>query len=796
MLSRRQNGVEQMQSDGAPWWARLKGKVQGWLKYYWLCLLLLFTALISYIGVLCYQAQIPGDRAQYQVWVTQEIGQGEDRVLLSISYPRELRLESPGELRPISVWLWKATSTASPIPTPAQTFTPTSTSPSSTSILTNALPITPTPTGTPQPWVIAFSPHDAGILFTNQEGVPMAPQVALTPGLKSAAPAVLYIQRAPLVTAPVTVVLNASVYHAGAIPVSTLSAPIELESAHAAACRHFKLLLYGGPAAPLLALAAALIAFSREEWQRRREQEQTEKRQRTLAQVRQLAHFKMQPTQLLLEYWKIREQNRDDADIIERLDNTITEILDPDNLLTATQEWFGELDDERASRVVTLALEQDMKNEIVLAFACVLEYVHQDTTEALPDEQAKKIAHAINQINAVCDDKGKERANQLLADLARKQQWDESQIKAFAVAWGSLRWLELWPASPPADLPAVSEWLKAIGWKFNPFGPEMAELDPRLWQYRVDAVLSQARGKKPTLVFGSPGSGKTATALLLAYDCEDPPASPREAGAFPVCHSLESLGSNFRLYATTIVDATAQALARYLTRRADGFLDLAMPRKYGVARLLSLWAGSREHLEAELQRVGPAQGTFERLVHVITAMYYPVSYERYLDDLANVLSSALPAGFDSLYLLLDLPATSTKPRLKEMVAENLRPLMDLAVPMATRGVYLKLFLPDTLRLYLDNLTIYKVVSLTWDQDNLAHMLEYRLQAAGGNSLTAVCGPGVPADPSPDRRLVQAAAGSPRQLVRLGNELLRTHVEHAPDDLLLSVQAIDDVLGAL
>ena len=114
--------------------------------------------------------------------------------------------------------------------------------------------------------------------------------------------------------------------------------------------------------------------------------------------------------------------------------------------------------------------------------------------------------------------------------------------------------------------------------------------------------------------------------------------------------------------------------------------------------------------------------------------------------------------------------------------------------MAAREVYLKFFLPAPLRPYLHNLSIGTVVTLEWNSDDLEKMIKDRIYAAssGKPSLTALCGPDVPRDPSVDQRLAQAAKGSPRRLLRLGNEIIVTHVQRAPKDPRLSVKDIENV----
>lgn len=256
-------------------------KIRAWLRSCWKLVALFLVALAIYAFTSSYQAQKPGAEAKHQAWATATVLWQSERPLLSIAYPKELRLESPGESRPIYVWLWRETPTPGPSPTP--TATP-SLTPAPTGMLspTQAAEATPLPTPTPRPWIVAFAPHDAGILFTDQKGAPVAPQVALTPGSESAAPAVLYVQRAPLAEEAELLDLSVSVYGPDRAPAGNASLPtlpVEMEGGYVAWRRHLGDLLCG-PTTFLVTAAAALVAFVVQEWRRRSEREEQERQRR------------------------------------------------------------------------------------------------------------------------------------------------------------------------------------------------------------------------------------------------------------------------------------------------------------------------------------------------------------------------------------------------------------------------------------------------------------------------------------------------------------------------------------
>lgn len=766
-----------------------------WIKDYKFCLFLLVVALLSYLFVLGYQARKASNEARYQVWVTQEIDDG--NVILSIAYPNKLRLESPAETRAISIWLQKMTPTPGPSLTPTPTPTPKPNLTATPTLAPIASPI-PTATATPHPWTVSFTPHNDGILFTDRDGEPIAPQVALTPGAESAAPAVLYAQRAPLATAIPSTTLALSVYNPDVTPVltSTLPSAVSLERKSKADWRHFWDLLCG-PTTPILVLASSLVAFATKEWRRRSELEKEERRRKTFAEVERLANLASQPKAMLERYWELQERTESELEwrnerVIRRLNEILEEKLTSEDLLKTASEWLSELDYEKAESCINLSLAWGDKNGKASTFEYVLDYVPKiRMEEPLPEENAKNLVRKLHQLDGILGDK--EGFNWLLADLVKAQDWEQDKLEELEISGKSIHWLALWPNERPTDPPAVSNWLdQHTDLKFNPFGPERAELDTQLQRYGVSGVFEQARGRNPTVVFGQSGSGKTAAAFLLAYECENPYPSPCDTGSFPMYWSPLNIpnvhNGSFLMQTACMV---AQSIARYLVRRPNVFLDLSVPSKYSVVRLLSLWTTSAEHLEAEMQRAGTVWGASERLVREAIEIYSEIVPEQCLSDFPKLLADALPAGFDTLYLIIDLPSKFPNLHIMKSISENLNQLLGMTEKLADRDVYIKLFLPRTLRLHLD-LSDCEVSTLAWSKRELSVMLENRIRAAGGYSLTALCGPGVS---DPIGRLVRAANGLPRRLVYIGNKLLTTHVQRAPQDPKLSVEDIDSVLGS-
>jgi hypothetical protein len=367
----------------------------------------------------------------------------------------------------------------------------------------------------------------------------------------------------------------------------------------------------------------------------------------------------------------------------------------------------------------------------------------------------------------------------------------------------SPRWVTLWPSKRPDLSQPFRSWLEIAELAFNPFGPEFAELDPRLVQFYVNPFEEDIRGARPVITFGKPGSGKTAAALLLAFNCNDPPESPRESGTFPVYYHPLRPGALLQCdpcaYLRMIARATVHAIVHYLALKPNGFLELLPARQERLGELLLICAGSRGYLARQL-REAAADTASSRLLHAFDLLDADVRSADELDEREwlNLLHSAWPAEFTHSYMLVEV--ANVRPGEEQAAATQLRPLIDLGVPLATADIHLKVFVPEALEPGLDDLPGFDVVQLEWSKENLRQLLQRRIHqasglgsAAGRDSLEALCHSSAK-DMGVDDLLI-AAVGTPRDLVHLGNRLLEIHVARISDKLLSSPEDIepDDVL---
>ncbi|MEM4724820.1 MAG: hypothetical protein QXP01_07390 [Candidatus Hadarchaeum sp.] len=345
-------------------------------------------------------------------------------------------------------------------------------------------------------------------------------------------------------------------------------------------------------------------------------------------------------------------------------------------------------------------------------------------------------------------------------------------------------WLSWRPEASPNPSTPLTEWLKKIGLQADPFWPEEAELDPYLAFYKGGPIIKQIDEKKPSVLFAPPGSGRTAAALCVCR-------SYQQGGIFPVYYVPPIETGNSRCaHLLEMARVTAAKIACYLSYHSEGFLALSLPRQHNLARLLSLWASSPGCLEAELQRLAPEWGVKRSLIYTLRDIYPAASLQQELseEECLDLLDNARPCGFDGFYWIIDPPGLLSSAYILSVV-QFVHSLYDLGTRLASRRVYVKLLLPDSLVPYC---RMTEAITLKcWDNQDLAYLLDTWLEkrAASEEPLESLF---YPSGSEVVERLVEAADGSPRRLTRLGHALLEAHArrwveEHQRSERLEAVK---------
>lgn len=348
-------------------------------------------------------------------------------------------------------------------------------------------------------------------------------------------------------------------------------------------------------------------------------------------------------------------------------------------------------------------------------------------------------------------------------------------------------WLALWPENRTVAPPLVARGVQALGLRCNPFGLERAEMDPRLGEYgyRLPDIWEYLSSPQPLVVIGGPGSGKTALALLLAYDCQFPPGKPRREGTLPVyLLPYESpFPSSDETSCRYLLDQVARSVAEALLQNIARYPYLFTEQNpEGQAAIVSLWTaflgkGSGDNLGPHLLRAGlREEGTGRKVWEEVRKMANAVITP---DETAllEFLGAARPAGFQRTEVLMDWGAEPAAPRCTA-IARSMEAFLRVMPALAARDVHVKVFLHRTAYPAPGWESAVPLVELTWREEDLRGMLQLRLGHAGISSLQEVYSDVAGLCPDPDAHLVRRAKSCPRSLIRLGNQML-ARVESFP-----------------
>jgi len=519
----------------------------------------------------------------------------------------------------------------------------------------------------------------------------------------------------------------------------------------------------------LLAFVTGLLGFGAQQWRSIVEEsrDRRERRQKALEELENLrTYFREKHYRSALSlYWTLWEKCRKmwgDLDVEKDL-QALWDKMAPQPL----QEWVRLC--EEGFTFVSLS----KRTLEALVWGWRLDREHREQAEAL----LKKVVapERLEELKSLVQDN-----LDLLRSEAIGQRLDALECAGLSGEQRtSLNALQSWrgePLSFPApwtgvtrspDPPDMAQRLQEWGFVYNPFGPEWAESDPRLEDYGVwPASLEEARGFRPALVFGSTGSGKTAAALLLWHKCLNPPGNPEEPGVFPVRLEVGHWPGSPEEWLDAIGRAVAEALLQVCVRAP--YSPFEGKNGPAIGRLLSCYLEA-PILEARLRGMGLTETERDYIVSEIeefsAGRTRPDSVE-----LKHLLGAARPEGMQATYLILDSPFHS----LNGNLSSSLACLAGLAFPLTSARLYLKIFVPDTLQSTLQPSWPLSPLYLAWSEEELREVLQTRLQKASNGQVERLGTLRLDTrySPDPDTWLVQQAQGSPRRLVRLGNQMLR------------------------
>lgn len=385
-----------------------------------------------------------------------------------------------------------------------------------------------------------------------------------------------------------------------------------------------------------------------------------------------------------------------------------------------------------------------------------------------PAEQTQSLLWAYNNL----DDEWRSRAASALISMEKAfPEWTEEAWRAvlgicpaITLGRGLVAIPDLW----------ILQGLQHLGLRVNPFGSEVAEADAYLLKARVIPSWWRKLEALPSgLFFTAPGGGRTAAALLLAYDVL------LWRSAFPIyCQVAETpLGLD------DLARWTAKAVARYIALSPISFTRCSYSAKTAIKRLLSSYLPTDPVVylqQVGLPSVGEGGKVLEEFKTHLAASPDPVLSP---SDLLALLGEARPADFPRTLIMADVQGT-VEDREAALHFYALGDALDRV------GVTFQAFLAvspsSPLRRYGE--------FLEWLAEDLRSLLQRRLRLLSSDeSLDAWCdGKEKWEGPSAEERFIAAAGQSPQTLIRLGNALLRRIGER---EQLLTSQDLDDVLDS-
>ncbi len=363
-----------------------------------------------------------------------------------------------------------------------------------------------------------------------------------------------------------------------------------------------------------------------------------------------------------------------------------------------------------------------------------------------------------------------------------------------------LNWPLLWRTMRPLSTTQVDNWWRAVRLAFNPFGPEQAERDPDLPKRAVypDVLHECLSSRRTTIIFGATGSGKTACARLLAYSCIHPESGPPEAKSYPVLHTIPTNAENQEFdndLSKVFAFMLARSLVPFFTRNVEQFGALPDNVKLATAFCLVHGFGSTSRVKTQFRLDGMKDNEeHKQLWNEIIALIQDVQpYEPNSEEWLHIFAIARPFAFEQTYLIIDVAGRDGQEAI--VLAKYLQSLIEYWMKIEVSNVYLKLLLPDSIQPHLRIPGDIITCKLEWPDAKLLEMLEGRMRDKDGRRIyfnqlfdenTGYA--------NPAKVLVEAAKGSPRRLIRIGNRLLEVHVSQKPIPETLSYHSLERAIA--
>jgi hypothetical protein len=653
---------------------------------------------------------------------------------------------------------------------------------------------------------VNLGPLGSGLEFTDENGasIPATALLTLASSESAAPPSRVYVRRAPvndLEPVALSVRVRAVDAQGASTFLSTVSADeeppvIRLESERASRWRHLLASLFTpGPLQWMFTAVAGIVGV----WQVYKDfqQRQEERRERTLERRRvqreriEAIRDAESPERAFRAYMSLRAEFREDDDMLAELGSVFQPAWLPylrqqlgrylragqfDEAIAWLKEFRGEW--RQTVREKTLAANRTLirvlqdpdlfpSREVLGWILEGFRGVGLEAKEPIVDW----LAHAQPSLGSVKDvlfrDGGAggrylllqwAERNEKVAEAFREWEWE-----AVPVPRRERGSTSLW-AKERGESRVERRGVRKLGLDFNPFGPERAEQDPLLPDlfYRLSPMWEEVTAPQPGIFVVPPGCGRSALIWMIRH--ESGLVGSAVERVLPVFVPLYALSSTEEL-AQVLQKSVCSALCRSLARDPYGLLGLEEAQREALIELLLRASGGLTGLVRQLHGAGLSPGDAD--AQLLQEALATVARSR--QDWDGVLDWDIPRfhpyGLAHTFFLVDASFRDA-----ETGAMLLEALFDRWWPsLAPRQVVPKVFFSSE----LDPCPVTPI-RVHWDDESLNGLLRHRLERSG-----MLLQEGQPAldgwienMQDPDSVLIQKAAGSPAQLIRLGNRLMR------------------------
>jgi len=357
----------------------------------------------------------------------------------------------------------------------------------------------------------------------------------------------------------------------------------------------------------------------------------------------------------------------------------------------------------------------------------------------------------------------------------------------------------------PAPEQGVDNWLRNVGFRFNPFTHLESSGDPHLGAYLIEhQSLINLWGNWPGLTFAAAGGGKTALRVYLAQACWSGPdiGHPFPISYVPVMNSRGGLPENLEDHSQLIIQAGTLQLLLALLYRPHWWGGLRVQTRKLVRGLLDCDLPSP--LDHYLDQLVDTDGlvSFLQGYNPSIAWTQPPARERWrsvCNTLSDTPAAAIPEksgdrlnifldilinelNLSSIYLLLDgvdgFFETATDPAAAIALID---PLLAEVEAWSQRRLFLKAFLPAEIAPALEisrpaPLRACRIVNIKWSTPALAHVIRQRVFVATEGAFGSLDALSTPDLTDIETQLARAVVPLPREALELTGRLLWEHIQ--------------------